>query len=389
MQTKTLSPDERLSWWQLSRTQGIGPITFFRLLDQYGSATKAIEWLPELARRGGRKVPFHAYPRQMAMDELDACQKMGVRVIAACEPDYPYDLRRIDDAPPLICVRGHASLWTKPCVAMVGARNASLAGRKMAHTLARDVGAAGYTIVSGMARGIDTSAHEGALDTGTVAVVAGGVDVIYPPENKALYDRLCDVGAVISEHPLGLEPKAPYFPRRNRIIAGMSLGTCVVEATTGSGSLITAHMAAEQGRDVFAVPGSPMDPRAAGPNSLIRDGAILTERADHILTHLATFTRGSTLTEKEGGDYIPQVTDAAAQLSESEHQEAIGNIMSMMSFAPILVDELARACHLNIRSVQIIVLELELAGEVQRLPGNRIVLIQKEESCDLFSARHR
>jgi DNA processing protein len=370
MMTKPLTDQERLNWWRLSRTENIGPITFFRLINRYGSATKALEGLPELARRGGRKNPLVAYPLASAEKEIAALDKIGARVIAACEPDYPELLAAIDDAPPLITVLGHSVTWSKPCIGMVGARNASLPGRKMADMLARDLGAASYTVVSGLARGIDTAAHEGSIKTGTVAVVAGGVDNIYPPENAKLYERIKNEGAIISEHPAGLEPKAMHFPRRNRIISGMSQGIVVVEATLQSGSLITARQAAEQGRDVFAVPGSPLDPRAGGPNALIRDGAVLVEQASHITGHLTLFRGPKNLMESTHDHF----SFAPQEFDETTLDQARSDILAALSPTPVPVDELVRACQVSVGIMQTVLLELELAGRIERLPGNRVSL---------------
>jgi DNA processing protein len=374
IQQKSLSDFERAQWWQLSRTDRVGPITFFRLIERYGTAARALEALPELSRRGGQRTPLRAMPNAARDDEIAAIHKTGARLIAACEPEYPELLRQIDDAPPVIVVRGHAHLMTRPCIGMVGARNASLPGRKMAMTLARDMGASGYTVVSGLARGIDTAAHEASLQTGTVAVVAGGIDVVYPPENKKLYDQMVDVGCIITEHPAGLEPKAPYFPRRNRMIAGMSRGVVVVEATVNSGSLITARCAAEQGRDVFAVPGSPLDPRAGGPNMLIRDGATLVERADHILGALTLYKSAPVLADLGFSTYDAAAGEVDAKLAE----QLRGAILENLTYTSITVDELARACHVSVHLVQSAVLELELAGQVERRPGGHIVLMDKD-----------
>lgn len=383
--THILDDHERAAWWRLSRTDSIGPITFFKLIEQYGSAGKAIEMLPELSRRGGRKSTLSAFSKAASDDEIAAILKSGARLIAACEPDYPELLRCIDDAPPVIVVMGSPRLWSRSCIGMVGARNASLPGRKMAHILARDLGARDYTVVSGLARGIDTAAHEGSLATGTVAVVAGGLDIIYPPENEKLYHQIIEHGAIISEHPLGMEHKAPLFPRRNRIISGMSVGTCVVEATTHSGSLITAACAAEQGRDVFAVPGSPLDPRAGGPNHLIRDGAILVECADHITSHLAMTKTRSGLADPGVSHYDPKMPEPDAKMLENLRAA----LLEVLTYSPVTIDEVVRAVPFNVQMVQIALLELELGEVVERLPGNRIVLIQKDVLIERERSRHR
>lgn len=373
-----LTDRERRDWWRLSRTAGVGPITFFRLIDRYGTAAQAMEALPHLSKRGGRATPLVAFDATRAEDEIAAIAQQNARLIAACEPAYPAMLRAVDDAPPVLVVKGNPDLWRddKPMIGMVGARNASLPGRKMAMNLARDLGARGYIVASGLARGIDTAAHEGAIATGTIAVVAGGVDVVYPPENQKLYDDIAARGVVLSEHPCGTEPKAPYFPRRNRIISGMSRGVVVVEASVNSGSLITARCALEQGREVFAVPGSPMDPRAGGPNQLIREGAVLVERADHILSAL-TLHRP-----------LPQLFDVAhpgydappPDISDAQLDRLRAQVVENLSYSPTLIDDLARACTANIALVQTVLLELELAGEIERLPGGRVVRIGSLES---------
>lgn len=374
-----LTENERLAWWRLSRTENIGPITFFRLIERYGTASSALDALPDMAKRGGRKTPFVAFDDNRAKQELSALSKIGARVIAACEDDYPASLREIDDAPPLLTVLGDVKILSRPAIGIVGARNASLSGRKMAQMIARDLGAAGYSVISGLARGIDTAAHEGSLPYGTVAVVAGGVDNIYPPENAPLYKEiLARGGAIVSEHPAGLEPIAAHFPRRNRIISGLTSGTLVVEATLKSGSLITARFAGEQGRDVFAVPGSPLDPRAAGPNQLIRDGAVLIENAAQIMSHVTLFKSGKNLAESNGNAFAAD----PAPVDQVTREQIRQTIYDNLSPTPVLVDEVVRACHLSTHMVQTVLLEMELAGHVQRLPGNRIALIFKEENIE-------
>lgn len=383
--SQILSEAERLNWWRLSRTENIGPITFFRLLERYGSAGKALEALPDLARQGGRKTPFVAFDRARAEQEIEALTKLGAAIIAACEPGYSSMLYEIDDAPPLLTVRGNIDLLKRPCVGMVGARNASLSGRKMAIMMARDLGRAGYAVASGLARGIDSAAHEGAITSGTIAVVAGGVDNIYPPENAGLYAQILDQGgAIVSEQPAGLEPMAAHFPRRNRIIAGLSQGVVVVEATLKSGSLITARMAADQGRDVLAVPGSPLDPRAAGPNALIRDGAILVENAEHIISVLGAHGPRQKLSESAHSSY----TSDLVLVAENEVAAARVYICEILSPTPVLVDELVRACQWSSAVVQTALLQLELAGHIERRPGNRIALIFKEENSEWQRSRH-
>jgi DNA processing protein len=263
---KSLTSGERLDWLRLIRSKYVGPITFHRLLERYGSAAAALAALPELAARGGaRRIRIAS--KEDTSCEMEQVAEAGAQLIALREEHYPPLLRQTEDAPPLIAVIGHAHLLAKKALAVVGTRNASLNGLGLAERLARDVGGEGYLIVSGMARGIDRAAHEGALETGTAAVLAGGTDVIYPKENSDIYQRIVGRGAALSEMPLGTKPQARHFPRRNRIISGMARGVLVVEATKKSGSLITTRFAAEQNREVFAVPGSPLDPRAQGPTT--------------------------------------------------------------------------------------------------------------------------
>ncbi|MFM2044801.1 MAG: putative processing protein DprA, partial [Pseudomonadota bacterium] len=257
---RPLSTTERIEWLRLTRAENVGPVTFHRLLERFGTASAALAALPDLARRGGRAHPLRIPSRAEAEREIAAVEKMRGRLLASCEPDYPRALASLDDAPPMLSLLGHPSLLKRPAVAVVGARNASIAGRTMAKTLARDLADAGFLVVSGMARGIDTAAHEGAIGDGTAAVVAGGADIVYPPENAGLHTDLVSRGLIVAESPLGIEPQARHFPRRNRLISGLSLGVVVVEAALKSGSLITARLANDQGREVMAVPGSPIDP---------------------------------------------------------------------------------------------------------------------------------
>lgn len=325
--------------------------------------------LPELAARGGRAKPLRIASRAEAERELTACARIGARIIAACEPAFPPALAAIDDCPPLLTVLGHPHLLERPTVAIVGARNASLNGRKLAGMVARGLGSAGCTVVSGLARGIDTAAHEASLASGTVAVVAGGVDVAYPEENRALQALIGEQGAIIAEMPVGTHPQARHFPRRNRIISGLSLGVLVVEAALRSGSLITARMAADQGREVFAMPGSPLDPRCHGTNALIRDGAHLTESADDILRALAG--RPPLAEPPAQGNPRPP----PSRPDEAEMAQARRLVLECLGPTPVQVDELIRGCQLSAAVVQTVILELELAGRLTRQPGNQVNLI--------------
>lgn len=373
---KSLSVEEKLNWLRLSRTDNVGPITFYKLIEYYGSASEALNALPELAKKGGRKNPLTAPPLSTIEREYEALQKLGGNITCVAEKDYPLALTATDDTPPVISYIGDINLVRTPCIAIVGARNASLNGRKFAAKLAKELGQSGQTIVSGLARGIDTSAHEGALDTGTIAVVAGGIDIVYPRENQQLYDRIKQSGLVIAESPLGMEPIARHFPKRNRIVSGLSSGVIVIEATVKSGSLITARMAGEQGRDVYAVPGHPLDPRAQGPNKLIQDGATLIQNTQDILQNLENYSGGRAMRDI-AVQTTPELTLVPEKQEEKEAEDIRTALMQNLSQMPVGVDELARACHVSIPALQMALLEMELAGRLQRLPGNRVVLLDE------------
>jgi DNA processing protein len=365
---RILTPAERVDWLCLYRSENVGPATFFRLLEQFGSPARALEALPELARRGGGR-PLRAAPRAVAERELEALDRLGGSLIACVEPAFPAALRSLDTAP-LLTVCGEAGLLARPAVAVVGARNASLAGRRMAQSLAEEIGRAGFVVVSGMARGIDTAAHQAALDSGTVAVLAGGVDHVYPPENRELHRQLGARGCVVSEMPPGSEPQASHFPRRNRLISGLSLGVVVVEASLRSGSLITARLALDQGREIFAVPGSPLDPRCRGPNALIRQGAILTESAADVIEALAGMAEPSADPPQARKEPLPAAPEDESELTRS--REVIARCLAP---CPVTVDEIVRQCQLSAAVVSMALLELELAGRLERHPGNRVSLL--------------
>ena len=375
---RELSDAERLDWLCLSRSENIGPITFFQLLRHFGSADEALRGAPDLARRGGgRKLRLCS--RSEAEREIEACSTIGARLVAAGEPDYPPRLTAIADPPPLITLIGHGHLLRKPMIAVVGARNASASGMRFARQIAMDLGAGGgtgegsggFAVVSGLARGIDASAHEGALAQGTVAVVGGGVDVIYPPENQALHEQIAEQGAIIGEMPLGTIPKARHFPRRNRIISGVSLGVVVIEAARRSGSLITARLAGEQGREVFAVPGSPLDPRCTGTNNLIRQGAVLTESAADVTDALAGMLIQPLGEPREGLGFDPEALPAP---DDSRVDQARDQITQCLGPTPVSVDEIIRQCQVTASVVLTVLLELELAGRLDRHPGNQFSL---------------
>jgi DNA processing protein len=346
-------------------------------LERFGTAEGALAALPDLARRGGGRVEV---PSTAAAErELEAAAAAGARMIAWSEPEYPPLLARIEDAPPLITAIGHANLLGKRAVAVVGTRNASINGRKLAGEFAAAFGAAGLVVVSGLARGIDAAAHEGALASGTVAVLAGGADVIYPQENAALYDEIAARGVLISEMAPGTVPQARHFPRRNRLISGIARGTVVIEAAPRSGSLITARLAAEQNREVFAVPGSPLDPRARGANQLIRQGAVLVETADDVIEVLDGLfkspfegARRSPMAEPPVSGFV---TDTPSGGDESELSTAREILVASLGPAPVTVDEIIRRCQMSPAIVSTVLLELELAGRLERHPGNAVSLV--------------
>jgi DNA processing protein len=360
----SLAPAERLAWLRLARTESVGPVTFAHLIGRYRSAGAAIEAIPDLARRGGRAELLRVPSPAAAEAELEAGERLGARLIASCEPDFPPLLAAIDPPPPLIWARGRTDLPARPGVAVVGARIASAAGQRFARELAREVGAAGYPIVSGMARGVDAAAHQGALASGTVAVLGGGVDDVYPPENEALYALLIDQGCVVSESPPGARAQARDFPRRNRLISGLSLAVVVVEAELRSGSLITARLAAEQGREVLAVPGSPLDPRAKGTNDLIRQGAAICEGVEDVLRAIAGL---SSVREPARGTYGPGPSDGEADDALRER------IAGLLSPTPVSRDELARIVAAPASAVAAALIERALAGRAELLQGGLVV----------------
>ncbi|NCC02558.1 MAG: DNA-protecting protein DprA [Proteobacteria bacterium] len=374
MRQQQLNEDDKLAWLALARTDHIGPITFRQLIRRFGTAKEALDALPRYAAKANKKFTPRNIALEKARQEIDALSHAGGELICACEPDYPERLTQIEDAPPVLTVRGRRELLHANQVGVVGARNASLNGRKMAESIAQTLCDEGYVITSGLARGIDTSAHTRALDSGTVAVVAGGVNIIYPQENTALYTRMCEMGCVVSEQPWGSEPIAHLFPKRNRIISGLSLGVVVVEAAKRSGSLITAHQALEQGREVFAVPGSPLDPRAGGTNELLKQGAIFTESGRDIIDHIIRMqSRPRALCERQEDDFVYAEVEEKAP-DRHDLDTAREEILMNLSTSPISVDELARGCQLSLPLVLSTLLDLELEGAIERQPGQRIVL---------------
>ncbi len=363
-----LTAEQRLDWLRLIRSDNVGPRTFRALVNHYGGARAALAALPDLARRGGASGAARIYPREDAEREIKAAKSLGVVFVALGEPDYPRRLQMIDDAPPLLAVRGNAAALTLPMVAMVGARNASAAGLRFAEQLARELGEAGFVVVSGLARGIDAAAHRASKATGTVAVLAGGHDRIYPAEHAGLLEDMLTTGAAVSEMPMGWEPRARDFPRRNRLISGLAVGVVVVEAARRSGSLITSRMALEQGREVFAVPGSPLDPRAEGTNSLLKQGATLVTEANDVIVVLRPIL-GQTL------DLPAEEPDAEPPSGGEPAADERARITGLLGPTPVSIDDLVRLSGSSPAIVRTVLLELELAGRLERHGGGLVSLL--------------
>lgn len=374
-ETHPLNAGERLDRLRLIRSEHVGPVTFRQLLARFGSAGAALDALPDLARRGGLRRAIKIFPRAAAEREMAELTQAGGRLIALGEPDYPKPLAAVTDAPAVLSVLGHPHLLNRRIVAVVGARNASANGIRFAEKISRDLGRADFVIASGLARGLDAAAHRGALAAGTVAVMAGGVNVIYPRENEALYRDIAASGAVISEQPWGQQPTARHFPYRNRVVSGLALAVVVVEATLRSGSLITARLAGEQGREVLAVPGSPLDPRAQGTNRLIRDGATLIQGADDVIEALSDLLRRP-IAEPEPSGFLPPPPFPG---QDGEVPESVRNkISSLLGTAPVAIDEILRLSGFQPRQVALVLLELELAGRLSRHPGGQVSLAFQE-----------
>ena len=362
----TLTPTQRRDWLRLSLSENVGPATFRQLIERFGDASAAIAALPELSRKGGLSRSLRLYGEVEAETDLERGETLGATAVAAGEKHYPELLRHIDAAPPVLWIKGKAELANLSAVAIVGARNASALGFKFARKLASEIGQAGHLIVSGLARGIDTAAHEASLETGTVAALAGGIDSFYPPENGNLQTEIGERGLLVSEMKPGTIPRAEHFPRRNRIISGMARATIVVEAALRSGSLITARRAAEQGREVFAVPGSPLDPRAEGTNKLIREGATLVMSSADILETLnETFVATKNMFLEPDNAFVHPVNPG-----ESERRK----VLELLSPSPVDLDDLIRESGIPAASVAGIVLELELAGRIARHPRGAVSL---------------
>jgi DNA processing protein len=363
-----LTDEQRLDWLRLIRSENVGPRTFRMLINHYGGARAALDALPELARRGGALKPARICAREQAERELAASRRLGISLIALGEPEYPTRLGMIDDPPPLVAIRGTVAALAAPMVALVGSRNASAAGVKFAERIAREIGEAGFVVVSGLARGIDAAAHRSSAATGTVAVLAGGHDRIYPSEHAPLLEQLLESGAAITEMPLGWEPRGRDFPRRNRLISGLALGVVIVEAARRSGSLITARMALEQGREVFAVPGSPLDPRAEGTNGLLKQGAALvTEAADVLAVLQPILGRPVDLPAEEPDSSPPPIAEPATGERD--------RIVALLGPTPVGIDDLVRLSKSSPAIVRTVLLELELAGRLERHGGSLVSLV--------------
>ncbi len=357
--------DDLVDRLRLVRSPGIGPVTYRQLIARFGSAAAALEAVPDLARRGGGVTP-RLFGSDEAEREIARVDKLGARYLALGQGLYPRLLGELEDAPPLLMAKGNLNLLDKMAVAIVGARNASAAACRFARGLAHELGRQDLVVVSGLARGIDSAAHDGALETGTVGVIAGGIDVFYPPENEERQEALYERGLVLAEMPPGTEPRARHFPYRNRIIAGISAGTVVVEAAPRSGSLITARLAVEAGREVMAVPGSPLDPRAQGCNQLIRDGATLVQNAQDVVEAL--------------GPIEPRVRAIPADYEHPRPEpmngsdDALGIVEELLGPSPVPVDEIIRLSGAPSGAVQMALLELDLAGRLDRHAGNKVSL---------------
>jgi len=362
----TLNDAERLACLRLIRSENVGPVTFRELINHYGGAQQALEALPELAARGGNKRRIRITSKADGERELHRAAKAGAKPIFTIEPGYPPALASIEAPPPMLYVRGMSDLLTRPAVAIVGSRQASAAGHKLTRQFASGLGHTGYVVVSGLARGIDAIAHETALQTGTIAVVAGGVDIVYPPDNAALTEAIAERGAIVSDMPPGFQPRAKDFPRRNRIISGIALGVIVVEAAKRSGTLVTARLAGEQGREVFAVPGHPLDPRAEGTNALLKRGATLVTEPDDIIEALAPLS-GLSPDAAFAEQHPAQAWQAPPPLPPPLLKDDDRSlVLEALGPAPVDVDALMRATGLDTRALNVILMELDLAGRIVR-----------------------
>ena len=365
----SLSSAERLARLRLIRSENVGSATFHSLLRRFGTAAEALVHLPDLAAKGGSRRRITICPSDAAEAELTRLERFGARLLCHDEPDYPQALRAADGAPPLLSVMGEAGILTRPAVAIVGSRNASAAGNRLTRMFASELGEAGYVIVSGLARGIDTAAHEATLTSGTVGVFAGGLDRPYPPQNKPLMRRIVDGGGcLVTEMPFGWEPRAVDFPRRNRIVVGLSLAVLVIEASLRSGSLISARLGGEMGRIVFAVPGSPLEARSAGTNALLKDGAHLATETADLLQALDPMARKR--------PPAPIASDSLPFEPEREANEGErARVLRALGVAPVTLDDLAVHSGVAPAAIHLTLLELELAGRLERQPGGRVLLL--------------
>jgi len=358
-----ITQQEAFARIRLLRSPNIGPVSFGQLLRRFGNAEAAMEALPDLAARGGGK--YRAAPKAQIEDEVAAVRKTGARYLFRGSPDYPELLAEIESAPPILIWRGDVSLAARPCIAVVGARNASAAAVKLARDISADLSGQGYVVVSGLARGIDGAAHRGAMPS-TIGVIASGIDIAYPPQHADLQEEVAQAGLLLAEQPPGTEPRGSHFPSRNRIIAGLALGTLVVEAAPRSGSLITARLAGEYGREVMAIPGSPLDARSHGCNQLIRDGAVLVQSAEEAIELVAGFDGKPRSLVRE--------TSAPIFASDDEMADHPADIASLLGSAPVSTDELIRQSGAGAAAVQLALLEMEIAGRLQRHAGGRVSL---------------
>ena len=363
----SMTEAERVAALRLVRSENVGPVTFRELLKHYGSAAAALAAVPELSRRGGYRRSIRLCPVEEAEAELQRARSNGAQPLFVGEADYPRPLAALEAPPPMLYVKGDIGLLQRPTIAIVGARQCSAAGAKLARQFASEIGRAGYVIASGLARGIDAMAHQAAIDTGTIAVLAGGLDNTYPPEHDELQRLIGERGCLVSEMPFGFAPRGQDFPRRNRIVSGLSLGVLIVEAARHSGSLVTARLAAEQGREVFAIPGHPLDPRAEGTNKLLKSGATLVTEPEDVLSALTPLTRAPARQLREEPD---QPIEVPLPVSERDRDR----IVAALGPAPVDIDSLVRGTGLSIRSVQIALMELSLAGRIERHGGGMVSL---------------
>ena len=364
---------------RLIRSENVGPITFHGLVARFGDAGRALEALPDLANRGGSKRRIRVCPKTEAVRELEAGKRTGAQLLIHGNDDYPKPMIHLDDAPPALWAKGNIDLLARQSIGIVGSRNASAAGIRIAQKIAHDLGEKGFLVTSGMARGIDGAVHAATISTATCAVLAGGVDHVYPPQHTDLYSKIVEHGVVISEMPMGTTAQARHFPRRNRLVSGMSLGVLVVEAALRSGSLITARLASDQGRSVFAIPGSPLDPRSSGTNNLIKNGAHLTENADDIIDVLAPMTNTS-FNEPDMPPAPTQWSNASVlqdPVSETEIEMGMKIILSLLGPVPVDIDVVIRLSNLPPEVVLNALIELELAGRLSRQADKKVSLLDQ------------